>query len=120
MSEQCGHAWRTKHRPWSEQMIWRGGSWVWFCECGEQFWPNDERVPDWRNSTVPRERPNDPVPHQATFALHVPAGHCVQPQTGPPVVGHVLGEVLNVVRLDLLTSSTRATARASCGPGYSA
>lgn len=54
------HAWRTKHQLWSEEMIWPGGSGtVWFCDdCGEQFWPKGEDVPDWRTSTVRRERPS--------------------------------------------------------------
>lgn len=35
------HAWSTGHQPWTDQMIW----------------PNDEGVPNWRESTVRRERP---------------------------------------------------------------
>ncbi|MGW0562898.1 hypothetical protein ACWDZ4_20320 [Streptomyces sp. NPDC003016] len=52
------HAWRTGHRPWSDQIFWPGGyGRVWFCDCGEQWWPEGEGVPNWRESTVRRERP---------------------------------------------------------------
>ncbi|MEU9662876.1 hypothetical protein [Streptomyces chartreusis] len=52
------HRLRTKHSMWSQTMFWPGGSGlVWFCDCGEQFWPNEEGVPNWRDNPVRRERP---------------------------------------------------------------
>ncbi len=54
------HAWRTKHKPWSDEYVWPGGGGtVWFCDCGEQFWPKEamEALGDWRCHTVARERP---------------------------------------------------------------
>lgn len=54
------HVWRTRHQLWSDEMNWPGGSGtVWFCDCGEEFWPRDEGVPDWRTSPVRRERPEE-------------------------------------------------------------
>ncbi|GHH31687.1 hypothetical protein [Streptomyces lanatus] len=54
------HRLRTKHSMWSEEMIWPGATGrVWFCDCGEEFWPKDDGVPDWRTSTVRRERPEE-------------------------------------------------------------
>ncbi|MEV8104307.1 hypothetical protein [Streptomyces sp. NPDC088135] len=36
------HAWRTKHKPWSDKYTWPGeGGTIWFCDCGEQFWPKE-------------------------------------------------------------------------------
>jgi hypothetical protein len=53
--------WRTGHRSsWSEKMIWSGTSGtVYFCDCGEQFWPLTKKgpYPDWRDNPVKRERP---------------------------------------------------------------
>lgn len=55
------HALRTGHRPWLDQMIWPGGGGtVWFCDCGEQWWPDEEGVPNWRESPIRRERPERP------------------------------------------------------------
>ena len=54
------HAWRTGHRVWSEEMIWSGESGtVYFCSCGEQFWPltKEGPYPDWRDNPVRREPP---------------------------------------------------------------
>lgn len=54
------HAWRTGHQIWHEKMIWSGETaTVYFCDCGEQFWPLDKEgpYPDWRDNPVRRERP---------------------------------------------------------------
>lgn len=54
------HRWRTGHRIWSDVMVWPGEmETVWFCECGEQFWPLHKEGPDkdWRDSDVRREPP---------------------------------------------------------------
>ncbi len=56
------HKWITRnsegHRVWSERLIWPGESArVWFCACGEQFWPvtKEGPYPDWRDNPVKRE-----------------------------------------------------------------
>ena len=55
------HRWRTGHRSgWREKMIWSGNSaTVYFCDCGEQFWPltKEGPYPDWRDNPVKRDRP---------------------------------------------------------------
>lgn len=58
------HKWLTRddagHRVWSEHLIWSGGrGTVWFCTCGQQFWPTTQRgpYPDWRDNPVRREPP---------------------------------------------------------------
>ncbi|GGV13397.1 hypothetical protein GCM10010275_63090 [Streptomyces litmocidini] len=52
------HAWRTKHQLWSDEMIRSGGSGTvrFRDDCGEQFRPKGEGVPDWRTRTVRGER----------------------------------------------------------------
>jgi hypothetical protein len=40
------HAWRTGHRPWHEETFWPGErATVYFCSCGEQFWPLTKEAP---------------------------------------------------------------------------
>ncbi len=54
------HRWLTGHwSTWHEEMVWSGNrGTVYFCECGEQFWPltKEEPYPDWRDNPVKRER----------------------------------------------------------------
>ena len=59
------HTWLNRHdsehRVWSEHLVWSGESGtVWFCTCGEQFWPVSKGGPnaDWRDNPVKREPPN--------------------------------------------------------------
>jgi len=59
------HHWLTRnsegHRVWSEEMIWPGErARVWFCTCGEQFWPISKEGPysNWRDNPVKREPPD--------------------------------------------------------------
>jgi hypothetical protein len=59
------HKWVTRnsdgHRVWSDDMIWSGESArVWFCTCGEEFWPITKEGPysDWRDNPVKREPPD--------------------------------------------------------------
>jgi hypothetical protein len=52
------HRRRTGHRGWSENMIWSGRTaTVYFCTCGEQFWPKDGPYRDWRDNPVRRDPP---------------------------------------------------------------
>jgi hypothetical protein len=59
------HKWITRnrdgHRVWSDHMIWSGErARVWFCTCGEQFWPITKKgpYPDWRDNPVKRKPPD--------------------------------------------------------------
>jgi hypothetical protein len=53
------HARHTGHRLWHEEMIWSGErATVYFCSCGEEFWPLTKKgsYPDWRDNPIRRER----------------------------------------------------------------
>ncbi|MEU4676139.1 hypothetical protein [Micromonospora sp. NPDC023737] len=48
---------RTGHQLRHEEMIWSGErANVYFCSCGEQFWPKEAPYRDWRDNPVRRER----------------------------------------------------------------
>jgi hypothetical protein len=59
------HKWLNRnasgHRVWHEDMIWPGEkATVWFCTCGQQFWPVSKEgpYPDWRDNPVRRDPPD--------------------------------------------------------------
>lgn len=60
------HRGDPEHRVWTEVLHWSGERTgngvgrVWFCTCGQQYWPVTKAGPyvNWRDNPVKRQPPN--------------------------------------------------------------